>query len=162
MNFIIRWIHVIICYYVLLEAPLFNGGNCCQGSWIAVSDIAWIHVSTWMQPSLKCKANESVGRLGWTTWWLPMVVPGSLFETHFCKVGIIGALLSNDFVKFGKTDVLETLICKVEQCRTIFREREEVFGLKLCLIGCDMSVHIQVAMLCAEHMAFQKTLMSTV
>ncbi len=69
----------------MLAAQLSNGGGRCQGSWIAVSDVAWIHVSTWMQVSLQCKANESVGCLHWTPWWLPLVVPGSLFETCFSR-----------------------------------------------------------------------------
>jgi hypothetical protein len=79
-----------------------------------------------------------------------------LFETCFCKVIVIGALLSDDFVPFRKTDVLETLTYKVEQWWTAFLEREEVLGLKLCLIGCDMSGNIQVAMLYTKHMAFLK------
>ncbi len=99
----------------LLAAPLFDGSSHCWGNWIAVSNIAWIHVSTWMQASLQHKANESVGCLHWTPWWLPLVVPGSLFEICFCKVIIIKALLSEDFVPFGKTNVLETLTYKVEQ-----------------------------------------------
>ncbi len=37
---------------VLLAAPLSDGSSRCQGSWIAVSNVAWIHVSTWMQASL--------------------------------------------------------------------------------------------------------------
>jgi hypothetical protein len=70
------------------------------------------------------------------------------------------ALLSDNFVPFGKTNVLETLTYMVEQCQTIFRERMEVLQLKLCLIVCGMSGNIQVAMLCTKHMAFEKTLMS--
>ncbi len=93
---------------------------------------------------------------------MPLVVPGSLFETHFRKVGIVGASLSNNFVPFGKTDILETLTYKVEQCRTIVRELNEVLRLKSCLIGRNMSGNVQVAMLCTEHMAFQKTPMSEV
>ncbi len=147
---------------VLLAAPLLDGDSRCQGSWIAMSDVAWIHVSTWMQASLQCKANKSVGRLHWTIWWLPLVVPGSLYETHFHKVGIIRASLSGNFVSLGKINVLETLTYKVEQCRTIFRERKEGLGLKSCLIGCNMFGNIQVVMLCTEHMAFQTTLMSEV
>ncbi len=104
----------------LMAAPLFNGGSRWQGSWIAVSIIAWIHVSTWMHASLQRTANKSVGRLCWMIWWLPQVVPGSLFEICFCKVGIIGALLSHDIVEVVKTDVLETLTYKFEQCWTIF------------------------------------------
>ncbi len=77
----------------LLAAPLSNGSSRCWGSWIAVFDVAWIHVSAWMQASLQCKANESVGKLRWTTWWLPLLVPGSRFETCFCKVIIVEALL---------------------------------------------------------------------
>ncbi len=73
----------------LVAVPLSNGSRCCLGSWIALSNVAWIHVSTWMQASLQPKANESVGWLHWTTWWLPLVVPGSLFETCFCKVIIV-------------------------------------------------------------------------
>ncbi len=81
----------------LLAAPFFDGISHCQDSWIAMSDVAWIHVSTWMQASLECmKANESVGHLRWTPWWLPLVVPDSLFETCFCKVIIVEALLSNN------------------------------------------------------------------
>ncbi len=128
-----------ICSPALLAATLSNGGSRCQGSWIAVSNVAWIYVSTWIQGSLQCKANKSVGCLRWTTWWLPLVVPGSLFETCFCKVIIVRTLLSDDFVPFGKTNVLETLTYKVEQCRTLFRERDEVLGLKSCLIRRDMS-----------------------
>ncbi len=60
-----------------------------------------------------------------------MVVPGSLFETW--------ASLSNDFVPFGKTNILETLTYKVEKCRTIFCEHNEVLWLKSCLIRCNMS-----------------------
>jgi hypothetical protein len=71
-------------------------------------------------------------------------------------------LLSDDIVAFGKMDIPETLTYKVEVCWTIFREREEVLGLKSCLIACNMSGNIQVAMLCTEHMEFQKTLMSEV
>jgi hypothetical protein len=71
-------------------------------------------------------------------------------------------LLSDNIVAFGKINVLETLTYKVEQCRTIFVEHKEVLGLKLCLIGRDMSGNIQVAMLCTEHVAFQKTFMSEV
>jgi hypothetical protein len=146
-----------VCSFpALLAAPLFDGGSHCQGSWIAASDVAWIHVATWMQASLQCKANESVGHLCWITWWLPQVVPSSLFETCFCKVIIVKALLSNNFVPFGKTDVLETLTYKVEQWWTVFRESEEVLGLKSCLIGRNMSGNIQMAMLYTKHMAFLK------
>ncbi len=123
----------------LLAAPLSDGSSRCQGSWIAESNVAWIHVLTWMQASLHCKANESVGCLHWTPWWLPLVVPGSLFETCFCKVIIFKASLSNDFVPFGKTDVLETLTYKVEQWWTVFCESEKVLKLKSCLIKCDVS-----------------------
>ncbi len=123
----------------LLAAPLSNGSSHCQGSWISVSNIAWIHVSTWMQASLQCKANRSVGRLRWTPWWLPLVVLGSLFKTCFCKVIIVKALLSENFVPFGKTNVLETLTHKVEQWWTVFCESEEVHGLKSCLIRCNVS-----------------------
>jgi hypothetical protein len=69
----------------------------------------------------------------------------SEFLTHprvhhtFCKVIIVEALLSDNFVPFGKTDVLETLTYTVEQWWTVFRESEEVLGLKSCLIGCDVS-----------------------
>jgi hypothetical protein len=147
---------------VLLAAPFFDGGSHCQGCWIAVSNVPWIHVSTWMQASLQHKANKSVGHVCWTIRWLPPVVPGSLFETCFCKVGIIGAPLSDNIVAFGKTGVLETLTYKVELCRTIFCERKEVLGLKSCLIRRNISGNIQVAMLCTEHIAFQKTLMSEV
>ena len=122
----------------LLAAPLFDGSSRCQGSWIAVSNVAWIHVSTWMQASLQCKANESVGCLRWTPWWLPLVVLGSPFETCFRKVIIVKALLSDNIILFGKTNVLETLTYKVEQWWTIFRESEEVLGLKSCLIRLDV------------------------
>ncbi len=54
------------------------------------------HVISQQQASLECKkANESVGCLRWTPWWLPLVVLGSLFETCFCKVIIVEALLSD-------------------------------------------------------------------
>ncbi len=142
----------------LLAAPLSDGSSRCQGSWMAVSDVAWIHVSTWMQASLQCKANESVGCLRWTPWWLPLVVPGSLFETCFCKVIIVEALLSDNFVPFGKTNVLETLTYKVEQWWTVFGESKEELGLKSCLIGRDVSGNIQIAVLCTKHMAFQKNI----
>ncbi len=65
--------------------------------------------------------------------------PDSLFETCFRKVIIVRALLSDNFVPFGKTDVLETLTSTVEQWWTIFRESKEVLGLKSCLIGRDVS-----------------------
>jgi hypothetical protein len=65
-------------------------------------------------------------------------------------------LLSDNFVPFGKTDVLETLTYKVEQWWTAFRESKEVLGLKSCLIGRDMSGKKQVAMLYTKHMAFLK------
>ncbi len=108
---------------------------------------------------LECKkANESVGRLRWRPWWLPLVVPGSLFETCFRKVIIIKALLSNNFVQLGKTDVLKTLTYKVEQWWTIFCESKEVLGLKSCLFGHDVSGNTQMAMLCTKHMAFQKNI----
>jgi hypothetical protein len=67
-------------------------------------------------------------------------------------------LLSDDIILFGKTDLLETLTYKFEQWWTVFRERKEVHGLKLCLIGRDMSGCIQMAMLCIKHMAFQKNM----
>jgi hypothetical protein len=79
-----------------------------------------------------------------------------LFETCFCKVIVVEALFSDDFVPFGKTDVLETLTYKVEQWWTAFRESAEVLGLKSRLIGCDMSGNVQMAMLYAKHMAFLK------
>jgi hypothetical protein len=72
------------------------------------------------------------------------------------KVIVIEALLSDNFVPFGKTDVLETLTYKVEQWWTAFRESKEVLRLKLCLIGRNMSGNIQVAMLYTKHMAFLK------
>jgi hypothetical protein len=109
-----------------------------------------------MQASLQRKANESVGCLHWTPLWLPLAVLSLLFETCFCKVIIVEALLSNDFVPFGKTDVLETLTYKVEQWWTVFCECKEVLGLKLCLIGRNVSVNIQMAMLYTKHMAFLK------
>ncbi len=115
-----------------------------------------------MQASLQRKANESVGCLRLTTWSLPLVVLGSLFETCFCKVAILEVSLSGNFVPFGKTNVPETLTYKVEQCRTIFREQEEVLVFKSCLIRRNMSVNMQVAMLCTKQMAFSKTLMSEV
>ncbi len=139
---------------VLLAAALFDGGSRCQGSWIAASDVAWIHVATWMQDSLQCKANKSVGHLCWITWWLPQVVSGSLFETSFCKVTIVEASLYNNIILFSKTDILETLTYKVEQWWTVFHERKKVLGLKSCLIGWDVSGYIQMAMLCIKHMAF--------
>ncbi len=142
----------------LLAAPLSNGSSRCQGSWIAMSNVVWIHVSTWMQASLQCKANKSVGRLRWITWWLPRVVLDSLFKTCFCKVIIVKASLSDDFVLFGKTNVLETLTYKVVKWRTIFRESKEVLELKSCLFRWDVSGNIQMTMLCAKHMAFQKNI----
>jgi hypothetical protein len=81
-----------------------------------------------------------------------------LFETCFCKVIIVKALLSNNFVPFGKTNILETLTYKVEQWWTVFRESKEVLGLKSCLFGCNVSGSTQMAMLCAKHMAFQKNI----
>ncbi len=48
-------------------------------------------------------------------------------------------LLSNNFVPFGKTNILETLTSKVEQWWTVFRESKEVLGLKSCLIRRDVS-----------------------
>ncbi len=130
---------ICLLFSCVLAAPLSDGSSRCWGSWIAVSGIAWIHVSTWMQASLQHKANKSVGCLYWTPWWLPLVLPGSLFETCFCKVIIVGASLSDNIVAFGKTNVLETLTYKVEQCRTVFHEHNEVLGLKSCLIWRDMS-----------------------
>ena len=97
-----------------------------------------------------------------TIWRLPQVVPGSLFETCFHKVDIVEALLSNNIVAFGKTIILETLTYMVEQCWTVFCEHDEVLRLKSCLIRRNVSGRIQAATLCAKHMAFQKTLMSTV
>ncbi len=102
--------------------------------------------------------------------WLPTLdnlvtasgSPGLLFESCFRKVIIVEALLSDNIIPFDKTDVLETLTYKVKQWWTVFRERKEVLGLKSCLIGRNVSGNIQMAMLCTEHMEFQKTLMSTV
>jgi hypothetical protein len=71
---------------------------------------------------------------------------------------IVKALLRDNFVPFGKTNVLETLTYKVEQWWTVFCESKEVLGLKSCLIGCDVSGNIQMAMLCTKHMAFQKNI----
>jgi hypothetical protein len=73
--------------------------------------------------------------------WSPMLdnlvtasgSPGFTFQN------IIGASLSDNFVPFGKTNVLETLTYKVEQCWTVFREHGEVLGLKSCLIRRDVS-----------------------
>jgi hypothetical protein len=67
-------------------------------------------------------------------------------------------MLSDDFVPFGKTNVLETLTYRVEQWWTVFHESEEVLGLKSCLFGCDVSGNTQMAMLCTKHMAFQKNI----
>ncbi len=104
-----------VCSFpVLLAALLFRGGSRCQDSWIAASSVAWVHVATWIQASLQCKANKSVGRLRWTTWWLSQVVPGSLFETCIRKVIIVKTSLSNNIIPFGTTNVLETLTYKVE------------------------------------------------
>ncbi len=155
----LRYARKIFCSFpALLAAPLFDGGSHCQGSWIAASDNSWIHVSTWMQASLQRRAKESVGHLNWTPWWLPLVVLGSPFETCFCMVIIVKALLSNNIILFGKTNVLETLTYKVEQWWTVFRESKEVLGLKSCLIGRNMSGIIQMAMLCTKYMAFQKNI----
>jgi hypothetical protein len=71
---------------------------------------------------------------------------------------IVKALLSNNIILFGKTNVLETLTYKVEQWWTVFRESKEVLGLKSCLIGRNMSGIIQMAMLCTKYMAFQKNI----
>ncbi len=139
-----------------LAAPLSGGSSRCWGGWIAVSNVAWIHVSTWMQASLQHKANESVSPLHWTPWWLPLVVPGLLFETCFRKVIIVEALLSKNFVPFSKTNVLETLTYKVEQWWTVFHESKEVLGLKSCLIGRNVSSNIQMTILCTEHTTFLK------
>ncbi len=84
--------------------------------------------------------------------------PGFTFETCFCKVIIVKALLSDNFVPFAKTDVLETLTSKVEQWWTIFREKKEVLGLKLFLFGRNVSGTTQMVMLCTKHMAFQKNI----
>jgi hypothetical protein len=62
----------------------------------------------------------------------------------------------DNFVPFGKADVLETPTYKVEQWWTVFRESQEVLGLKSCLIRCDISGNIQIAMLYTKHMAFLK------
>jgi hypothetical protein len=83
---------------------------------------------------------------------------GSLFETCFRNVIIVEALLSDNFVPFGKTDVQETLTYKVEQWWATFRESKEVLGLKSCLIGRDVSGNTQMAMLCTKYMAFQKNI----
>ncbi len=82
--------------------------------------------------------------------WLPTL------DTR--KVIIVEALLSNNFVQFGKTNVLETLTYKVEQWWTIFCEIEEVLRLKSCLLGRDVSGYTQMVMLCTKHMAFQKNI----
>jgi hypothetical protein len=112
-----------------------------------------------MQTSLQSnKANKSVGRLRWMPWWLPLVVPGSLFENCFLKVIVVRALLSDNFVPFGMIDVLETLTYKVEQWWTVFRECKEVLGLKLCLFGRNVSGNIQMAMLSIKHTAFKKNI----
>jgi hypothetical protein len=66
--------------------------------------------------------------------------------------------LSDNFVPFGKTDVLETLTYEVEQWWTIFRESKEVLGLKSCLFGCNVLGNTQMAMLCTMHMGFQKSI----
>ncbi len=135
-----------------------NGAKMCFITDIFVLTYSFWLVATWMQASLQCKANESVGHLHWITWWLPQVVPGSLFETCFCKVTIIKALLSANINLFGKTELLETLTYKVEQWWTIVREHKEVLGLRSCLIGCNVSGYIKMAMLCIKHMAFQKNI----
>ncbi len=79
-----------------------------------------------------------------------------LFETCFCKVIVVKASVSDNFVPFGKTDVLETLTYNIEQWWTAFRESAEVLGLKSCLIGRDMFGNVQMAMLYTKHMAFLK------
>jgi hypothetical protein len=67
---------------------------------------------------------------------------------------IVKALLSDNFVPFA--DVLESLTYKVEQWWTVFCESEKVLRHKLCMIGCNMSGNIQMAMLYTEHVAFLK------
>jgi hypothetical protein len=71
---------------------------------------------------------------------------------------MVEALLSDDIIPFGKTNVLETLTYKVEQWWTDFCECKEVLGLKLCLIRRNVSGNIQMAMLFTKHMAFQKNI----
>jgi hypothetical protein len=71
---------------------------------------------------------------------------------------IVKALLSDDFVLFGKTNILETLTYKVEQWWTVFRESKEVLGLKSCLFERNVSGNTQMAMLCTKHMVFQKNI----
>ncbi len=81
----VAWRRSVCSSPALLAAPLSDGSSHCQGSWIAVSNTAWIHISTWVQASLQHKANESVGCLRWTTWWLPLVVLGSLLKLAFAR-----------------------------------------------------------------------------
>ncbi len=148
---------ICLLFSCTVGSSMSDGSSHCQGSWIAMSNVEWIHVSTWMQDFFECKkANESVGCLRWTPWWLPLLVLGSLFETCFRKVIIVEALLSDNFVQFCKTNVLETLTYKVEQWWTIFCESKEVLGLKWCLFGGNVSGNTQMAMLCTKHMTFQK------
>ncbi len=52
---------------------------------------------------------------------------------------MVEASLSDDFVPFGKTNILETLTYKVEQCWTVFCERNEVLGLTSCQIRRNVS-----------------------
>ncbi len=46
----------------LLAVPLSNGGSCCRGSWIAMSNVAWIHVSIWMQGLFEMQKGQ---RISW-------------------------------------------------------------------------------------------------
>ena len=71
---------------------------------------------------------------------------------------MVKASLSDNFVLFGKTNVLETLTYKVEQWWTVFCESKEVLGLKSCLFGRGVSGNTQMTMLCTKHMAFQKNI----
>jgi hypothetical protein len=92
----------------------------------------------------ECRLFEMQGqRISWLPTFDNLVTasgsPGFTFETCFRKVIIVKALLSDDFVPFGKTDVLETLTYTVEQWWTVFHESKEVLGLKSCLIGRNVS-----------------------
>ncbi len=58
------------------------------------------------------------------------------------------------FLNFWRSEGGRTVLFVSELVLMRLEVRKEVLGLKLCLIGRDVSGNIQMAMLCTKHMAF--------
>jgi hypothetical protein len=83
----------------------------------------------------------------------------SLYENSYI-IGIHALLVQfpicgcDYFLYFWHSEGGRTVLFISELVLMRLEVHKEVLGLKLCLIGCNVSGNIQMAMLCTKHMAF--------